>query len=594
LNQTIDWYRHRAAEQQLATEPNDVLMLNDNRQLADKIVQLAFEFAQAQAELLAKNATDQSQNQSAAPSQYQALVQLRTKINRQLQQDQAEVDALRQKLDSATGRKRQLIRSQLAETQAELELARARNDAIRNMTEFVSGTGGNGIGAADLRAQVQALADSVGLTTDGNRASSKEQLEPALMAATNKPAPSGVWDLTAELFALSRKIHTVDVAIQQTDALAATAGEIRAPFTMRIKELSAQGDELAQQADAASPSELEQQKQQLDSLAAEFRQIAAVGLPLSKQRILLQLYNRDLTNWRSAIQSRRMTALKGLLVRLALLALMIGIVVAGAELWRRAVYRYVHNGRRRYQALLLRKFVMWFLIVVIIAFAFASKLGSVVTFAGLITAGIVVALQNVILSLVGYFLLIGKFGIRVGDRVQIGGVTGEVIDIGLVRLHLMELSSGYIPTGRVVAFSNTIVFQPTAGLFKQIPGTNFLWHEITLSLSPETDYDSAKKRLLQVVENVLGDYGEELERQNRAMSSSLPSTPPNGFRPKAQVRFTTSALEVVIRFPVDLHQADEIDERVTRELMRELNREPKLQLVNSDGPGLREETLTYS
>ncbi len=79
------------------------------------------------------------------------------------------------------------------------------------------------------------------------------------------------------------------------------------------------------------------------------------------------------------------------------------------------VYRYVHNARRRYQALLLRKLVMWFLIVVIVAFAFASKLGSVVTFAGLITAGIVVALQNVILSIVGYFLLIGKFGFRVGD-----------------------------------------------------------------------------------------------------------------------------------------------------------------------------------
>ena len=208
---------------------------------------------------------------------------------------------------------------------------------------------------------------------------------------------------------------------------------------------------------------------------------------LSKQRILLQLYQRSLTNWRGAVQSRRTTELKGLLVRLALLALVIGMVVAAAELWRRAVYRYVHNSRRRYQALLLRKLVMWFLIAVIIAFAFASKLGSVVTFAGLITAGIVLALQNVILSIVGYFLLIGKFGIRVGDRVQIGGVTGEVIDIGLVRLHLVELSGGeYIPTGRVVAFSNTVVFQPTSGLFKQIPGTNFLWHEITLRLSPES------------------------------------------------------------------------------------------------------------
>lgn len=571
LNQTIDWCRHRAAEQQLASEPDDVLVLNDNRQLADQVVRLAFEFAQAEAESLSNSdAADHSQNQSSSPSQYQALLQLEAKIKQQTQASQAEVQTLRQKFETASGKKRQTLQAQLAETQAELDLAKARKDAIHSMAEFVTGTGNN-LGATDLRAQVQTLADSVPvvLTAKNSDASPKEQLAPALIAATNKPAPSGVWDLSADLFALSRKIHTVDVAIQQTDALAKRAGEIRAPFISRIKELSAQGDELAKQAESASPSELEQQKQQLDSLAAEFRQITAVELPLSKQQILLQLYQRSLTNWRNTIQGRRTTELKGLLVRLALLALMIGIVVAAAELWRRAVYRYVHNARRRYQALLLRKLVMWFLIAVIIAFAFANKLGSVVTFAGLITAGVVVALQNVILSIVGYFLLIGKFGIRVGDRVQIGGVTGEVIDIGLVRLHLMELSSGeYIPTGRVVAFSNTIVFQPTTGLFKQIPGTNFLWHEISLRLTSEADYSSVKERLLRVVEAVLADYQEELERQNRAMKNSSLSTPPSGFRPKAQVRFTTSALEVLIRFPVDLYQADEIDERVTRELLR--------------------------
>jgi small-conductance mechanosensitive channel len=238
---------------------------------------------------------------------------------------------------------------------------------------------------------------------------------------------------------------------------------------------------------------------------------------------------------------------------------------------------------------------MWFLIALIIAFAFASKLGSIVTFAGLITAGVVVALQNVILSIVGYFLLIGKYGIRIGDRVQVGGVTGEVIDIGLVRLHLMETSAGeYIPTGRVVAFANTIVFQPTAGLFKQVPGTNFLWHEITLRLAPETAYDSLKKRLLGVVDSVLADYHDEMERQNRAMATSRMSASADALRPSIQIHFTSSALEVVIRFPVDLEHAAEIDERVTRELLRELAREPKVKLDSSEGLAVRNTTLTYS
>ncbi len=126
---------------------------------------------------------------------------------------------------------------------------------------------------------------------------------------------------------------------------------------------------------------------------------------------------------------------------------------------------------------------------------------------------------------------------------QIGGVTGEVIDIGLVRLHLMELSgTEYIPTGRVVAFSNTIVFQPTSGLFKQIPGTNFLVGTKSLSgylWRPNTT--RLRNVCSELYNTVLADYEEELERQDRAMRSSFLSTPASGrLQPKAQVRFTTS------------------------------------------------------
>ena len=76
--------------------------------------------------------------------------------------------------------------------------------------------------------------------------------------------------------------------------------------------------------------------------------------------------------------------------------------------------------------------------MIIVGISFASELGSAVTFAGLLTAGLAVAMQSVLVSIVGYFFLIGKYGIRVGDRVQIGEVNGEVIDRGLVRMYLME------------------------------------------------------------------------------------------------------------------------------------------------------------
>jgi len=591
LNQTIDWYRQVVPLQQTATEPDDILIVTDEGRMAEQVVRLAFDFARAEAELTKQENPDSGRDQGGVSPQHAAFLQLEEKIDNQAKDTQAELDALRQKVEGASGKKRQQVQAQIAEMQSELDLTKARREAMHDMAQFMGGSSTTALGASGLQGQIDALADAVPAVSapaNSNQAALAPKEPPIALAAGNKPASSGIWDLTADLFALSQQIHRVDATMQQTSSLTRMSKQLRSPLVSRLRELSNQGDELATQAHSANPSGLEQEKQQLDALAAQFRQISAASLPLSEQGIVLALYEKSLGNWERNLQSRRVEKLKGLLIRLTFLAVIIGIVMAAARLWRIAVYRYVHDPRRRYQFLLLRKFVLWFLIAVIVAFAFASRLGSVVTFAGLITAGVAVALQSVILSVVGYFFLIGKYGIRVGDRVQIGGVTGEVVNVGLVRLHLMELGGGAdsVFTGRVVAFSNSIVFQPTAGLFKQIPGTNFLWHEITLALSPDTDYATVKERLLAVVEGVLGDYREDMEGQYRAVQTTLISTAANGFRPKAQVRFTPSAIEVVIRFPVDRQQASEIDEHVTRELLRNLDHEPKLKLVNSVSPSI--------
>ena len=119
--------------------------------------------------------------------------------------------------------------------------------------------------------------------------------------------------------------------------------------------------------------------------------------------------------------------------------------------------------RRRGQVLAARRLVIGLLILIVLLLNFSDEIGSAATVVGFAAAGIAVALQNVILSVAGYFFLIGKFGIKAGDRVQLGGVTGDVIDIGLVKLSMMELGGDGThrqPTGRVVVFSNSIVFQP--------------------------------------------------------------------------------------------------------------------------------------
>ena len=197
---------------------------------------------------------------------------------------------------------------------------------------------------------------------------------------------------------------------------------------------------LAAQADAGDGANLQGVRDQYDTLAWLFQQTSAIVTPLSKAEVLLNQYRRNLSNWREATDRQYREAIGALALRLIVFAGLLAIVFTAAELWRRAVFRYVPEPRRRARFLLLRKIVLWFLVIVITASTFATEIGSLATFAGLITAGLAVAMQSVLVSVVGYFFLIGKYGIRVGDRVQIGNVTGEVIELGLVRMHLMELS----------------------------------------------------------------------------------------------------------------------------------------------------------
>jgi small-conductance mechanosensitive channel len=228
----------------------------------------------------------------------------------------------------------------------------------------------------------------------------------------------------------------------------------------------------------------------------------------------------------------------------------------------------VQDPRRRYQHLLLRKIALWSLVVVIVGFAFASELGSLVTFAGLITAGLAVAMQSVLVSIVGYFFLIGKYGIRIGDRVQIGEVTGEVIELGLVRMYLMELGGHgmFGPTGRVVAFANSIVFQVSSGLFKQIHGVNFVWREIVLNLPPGIDFAAAKEKLVTAMAAAFKDYREEIIRQTREIQRAT-STSGGDAQPRVQLRFSAAGVEAHILYPVYPQNAAEIDERVSQHVL---------------------------
>jgi small-conductance mechanosensitive channel len=365
-----------------------------------------------------------------------------------------------------------------------------------------------------------------------------------------------------------------------TTRLSAEVDKRRAPLLADLRATLQHGDQLSADADNADPASLPQRTRDIDELTAHFKKVTAALLPLGKLAIVLQSARANFDQWRDVVDDGDGVILRSLMLRVLLLGIAIAAILGASAFWRRATFRYVRDPRRRQQSLLIRRIVVGLALCLMIGFSLATEVGSIATFAGFITAGLAVALQNVILSVAAYFSLIGRYGVRVGDRVQIGGVTGDVMDIGLVRLHVMEVGPDGQQTGRVTAFSNSVLFQPASGFFKQVPGSNFTWHQVRLTLSPKTDYRYAEERLRGAIARVFAGYKDRIVRDHAEMSQNV-TIPMGEPGPQSTLRLTDTGLEMTIRYPVPLDSTAAVDDQVTRALLDAVESEPRLRLAGS-------------
>lgn len=577
LDETVDWYRTLGTQQQAATQPSDLLILYANRQTADKVMALAFEIARANAELISSEASAKQEEQEISSPDAQSLTRIRKKLDDQRTELQGEIEGVRRQIAAASGQDKGELQAKLSVLQGEQDLINARRNLFSNMTQYAS----ENTGANALKAHIDAIAASIPasagpITTTTTTSTPVTGSTSVTSAVSTSLSQFGIWDLTATVLRLSTKARTIETIDRRTDELQDVFTEIREKPLGQLKALTARGDALAAEAEKDSAN-LKHVRDQYDTLAWLFQQTSSIITPLSKAEVLLTQYRSNLNNWRDATQRQYRDAWRALGIRLAIFAGLLALVFTAAELYRRAVFHYVQDIRRRSRLLLLRKILLWALVVAIAAATFATELGSLATFAGLITAGLAVAMQSVLVSVVGYFFLIGKYGIRVGDRVQVGSVTGEVIDLGLVRLHLMELSGqggAMSPTGRVVAFANSIIFQSSGGLFKQIPGINLAWHEITVRLPSGADAAALKTKLFDAVSGVLKDYRDDILRQTQEIQRTAQAHGSADAQPQVQLRFSAEGVDALVRYPVELMHAAEIDERVSREVLHVISSEP--------------------
>jgi small-conductance mechanosensitive channel len=580
LSDVINWYGHLGVEAQLVREPDETLFFADDRQTAGEVLKLGFDYARAQAAYLAKvnpvagAATSVQAAGTPGATELGNIIHTLTTLDAAANKLRARILDLQSQLAKAPAAKRTAIAAEIEGAQNELDLNQARVEALNALKQYESGSASSDQ-TSGLTSQIDELDHSI---SDSSK-KGPPVLGDAALAAT--PEPSGILGLITELFSLSNKLDSLDQNRALAQALSARAAGIRKAIINQITSLDAQGTALAQGAGAADIAGLKNRKQAFENLLDQHKLLSASALPLSKQIVLLGIYSNNVGRWHDATNQRWNKQFHSLLFRLIVLAVSLLVIFAGSIVWRWLTNRYVKDIRRRGQVMAARRLVLGILVVIVVMINFSDELGSAATVVGFAAAGIAVALQNVILSIAGYFFLIGRFGIKAGDRVQIGGVTGDVIDIGLVKISLMELGGTGThrePTGRVAVFSNAIVFQPSGNFFKQAPGTSFVWNEVRLTLAPDVDYRLAEKRLLDAVDEVFARYRDRVMRDYRHLERDLNvmlETP----KPQSRLHLSQAGLEIVIRYPAETYTAPQITDEISRRVLDAINREPSLRMA---------------
>lgn len=253
------------------------------------------------------------------------------------------------------------------------------------------------------------------------------------------------------------------------------------------------------------------------------------------------------------------------------LSLTVMIVVAAAvRLAHRLIGRSVEDRADRYRARKAALFLGYLGAVLLIAIIFSDSLQKIGVALGVAGAGIAFALQEVITSAAGWVAVsLGSF-YHVGDRVQLGGIKGDVIDIGVLRTTIMEVGEwvgGDNYTGRIVRVANSFVFkEPVYNYSADFP---FLWDEIRIPVRYDSDYGLARQILHQVADEIVGDYTrtahEAFDRVVRSYSIEEAST-----EPTVLVTANDNWVEFTLRYTVDYRRRratkDELFMRILEEI----------------------------
>jgi small-conductance mechanosensitive channel len=186
--------------------------------------------------------------------------------------------------------------------------------------------------------------------------------------------------------------------------------------------------------------------------------------------------------------------------------------------------------------------------VLLILFVLIGMPGQFATMLGIAGAGLTVALKDFIVAFIGWFVLMGRNGIRIGDWVEINGVSGEVVELGMFHTVLLETGNwtdaGH-PTGRHVTFTNSFAIE--GHYFNFSTSGQWLWDELTLVVpfghDPNAIAEAIQKQVVEETKDSSRQAEQEWQRASRGQRGTALSA-----QPGIAVRPASGGVEIAIRY----------------------------------------------
>jgi small-conductance mechanosensitive channel len=246
---------------------------------------------------------------------------------------------------------------------------------------------------------------------------------------------------------------------------------------------------------------------------------------------------------------------------------------------RRLVATNVEDSDSAYRAHKIINYLATLVFLITIAFIWIDAFDDLPTYLGLLSAGIAIALSDLLKNMAGWAFIMVRRPLELGDRIEIDGTKGDVVDIRLFRFSLMEVG-GWVgadqSTGRLVHVPNGLVF--TKELANYTEGFPYIWHEIPVLITFESDWKLAEQIMLQVLKDqapdIEGAAGTTIRATARRYSIRVGTLTPTVY-----LTVRDSGVLLTARYLVEVRTRRGREDRIWRAILDAFADQPSIELA---------------